>query len=346
MRKKELIKAISKIEEGIADVKNLLISEEQNDKATGEVAKDSTEAVEPVEETVGRFSKKDLDAMKYNDLKKLGKELGVKCTGTREEITARILGVDVDVEDSNDSEPVKEEKVVPIKKKSVKTEEPEEPEDEGVEEKYLEMAREALEDNSLEDVIEVLSEAGIKLTSIQKKKQDVIMNKLAEAFQNGMIDVDDEEEDEEESKSEDVAESEEELDFSEDSYFDQYDPNGINDPSIMSKKRAEAVKSLVADIISKFESEELTVEDIESELEDYVTDDDVELLGEDYSEEELVAFYIEMKKRFVDDDGSVCEPGEPYEIGNSNFCCGHELSYDKKKKTFICPVCSEEYEAE
>ena len=77
-----------------------------------------------------------------------------------------------------------------------------------------------------------------------------------------------------------------------------------------------------------------------------MTDDDVELLGEDYSEEELVAFYIEMKKRFVDDDGSVCEPGEPYEIGNTNFCCGHELSYDKKKKTFICPVCSEEYEAE
>ena len=171
------------------------------------------------------------------------------------------------------------------------------------------------------------------------------MNKLAEAFQNGMIDVDDEEEDDE-PKSEDVAESEEELDFSEDSYFDQYDPNGINDPSIMSKKRAKAVKSLVADIISKFESEELTVEDIESELEDYVTDDDVELLGEDYSEEELVAFYIEMKKRFVDEDGSVCEPGEPYEIGNTNFCCGHELSYDKKKKTFICPVCSEEYEAE
>ena len=345
MRKKELIKAISKIEEGIADVKNLLISEEQNqnDKSTDEFAKDSTGEVENTE---GRPSKEELDAMKYNDLKKLGKELGVKCTGTREEITARILGVDVDVEDSNDSEPVKEEKVVPIKKKSVKTEEPEEPEDEGVEEKYLEMAREALEDNSLEDVIEVLSEAGIKLTSIQKKKQDVIMNKLAEAFQNGMIDVDDEEEDEEESKSEDVAESEEELDFSEDSYFDQYDPNGINDPSIMSKKRAKAVKSLVADIISKFESEELTVEDIESELEDYVTDDDVELLGEDYSEEELVAFYIEMKKRFVDDDGSVCEPGEPYEIGNTNFCCGHELSYDKKKKTFICPVCSEEYEAE
>ena len=343
MRKKELIKAISKIEEGIADVKNLLISEEQNqnDKSTDEFAKDST--VE-VENTEGRPSKEELDAMKYNDLKKLGKELGVKCTGTREEITARILGVDV--EDSNDSEPVKEEKVVPIKKKSVKTEEPEEPEDEGVEEKYLEMAREALEDNSLEDVIEVLSEAGIKLTSIQKKKQDVIMNKLAEAFQNGMIDVDDEEEDEEESKSEDVAESEEELDFSEDSYFDQYDPNGINDPSIMSKKRAKVVKSLVADIISKFESEELTVEDIESELEDYVTDDDVELLGEDYSEEELVAFYIEMKKRFVDDDGSVCEPGEPYEIGNTNFCCGHELSYDKNKKTFICPVCSEEYEAE
>lgn len=112
----------------------------------------------------------------------------------------------------------------------------------------------------------------------------------------------------------------------------------------MPKGRAKTVKKLVADIINKYEEGELTIKDIESELEDIVTDDDIELLGEDYSEEELVAFYIELKKKFVDNDGTICEPSDPYEIGYSNFCCGHELQYDKKGKKYICPVCGEEYE--
>lgn len=346
MRKKELIKALSKIEEGIADVKNLLLADEQN-ASTPEVSSPASK-----DETVeGRFSKEDLDAMKYNDLKKLGKELGVKCTGTREEITERILGVPIDVpmnEPEEEEEPAKEEKskVVPMNKKSkaTKKEEPEEDDDE-IEEQYLEMAREALEDNSLEDVIEVLAEAGIKLTAMQKKKQDVVMTKLAEAFQNGMIDTEDDDE-EETDEEESVEEEEGELEFSEDSYFENYDPEGVNDPSNMTKKRAKAVKSLVSDIISKFEEEELTTDDIESELEDIVTDEDLDLLGEDYSEEELLAFYIEMKKKFIDNDGNVCDPSEPYEIGDYNYCCGHELVFNKKGNKYVCPVCKEEYDEE
>ena len=206
------------------------------------------------------------------------------------------------------------------------------------------MAREALADNDLEDIVEVLAEAGIKLSKIQAKKQDVVMTKLAEAFQNGMIEAEGDDEDIDTDNEENTEGDE--LEFSEDSYFDVYDPEGINDPEIMSKKRAKAVKSLVADIINKYEEEELTTDDIENELEDIITDDDIELLGEDYSEEELVAFYIEMKKRFVDNDGNICEPNDPYEIGEDNFCCGHKLQYDKKGKKYVCPICEEEYEAE
>ena len=351
MRKKELIKALSKIEEGIADVKNLLIADEQVETAQSKSAKkDTVEEVstqsnedETEVQSNGAYTREDLLAMKYNDLKKLGKEIGIKCTGTRDEIIDKILSVPM-------AEPVEDEeeessKVVPMKKKSVKKEEPVEATDEedDIEEQYLAMAREALADNDLEDIVEVLAEAGIKLSKIQAKKQDVVMTKLAEAFQNGMIEAEGDDED-------DGVENEDtegdELEFSEDSYFDEYDPEGINDPEIMSKKRAKAVKSLVADIINKYEEEELTTDDIESELEDIITDEDIELLGEDYSEEELVAFYIEMKKRFVDNDGNICEPNDPYEIGEDNFCCGHKLQYNKKGKKYVCPICEEEYEAE
>ena len=352
MRKKELIKALSKIEEGIADVKNLLIADEQVETAQNTSAKKdtvkevSTQSNEDDTEVQsnGAYTREDLLAMKYNDLKKLGKEIGIKCTGTRDEIIDKILSVPM-------AEPVEDEEeeksnVIPMKKKSVKKEEPVENTDEedDIEEQYLAMAREALADNDLEDIVEVLAEAGIKLSKLQAKKEDVVMTKLAEAFQNGMIEAEEDDEDTDTDNEENIGEDE--LEFSEDSYFDDYDPEGINDPETMSKKRAKAIKSLVADIINKYEEEELTTEDIENELEDIVTDDDIELLGEDYSEEELVAFYIEMKKRFVDNDGNICEPSDPYEIGEDNFCCGHQLHYDKKGKKYVCPICEEEYEAE
>lgn len=357
MRKKELIKALSKIEEGIADVKNLLIADEQVETAHSTSAKKDT--VEEVStqsnedntevQSNGAYTREDLLAMKYNDLKKLGKEIGIKCTGTRDEIIDKILSVPMT--DSPMAEPVEDEEeeksnVVPMKKKSVKKEEPVEDTDEedDIEEQYLAMAREALADNDLEDIVEVLAEAGIKLSKLQAKKEDIVMTKLAEAFQNDMIEAEGDDEDTDTDNEENTEGDE--LEFSEDSYFDEYDPEGINDPETMSKKRAKTIKSLVSDIINKYEEEELTTDDIESELEDIVTDEDIELLGEDYSEEELVAFYIEMKKRFVDNDGNICEPSDPYEIGEDNFCCGHQLQYDKKGKKYVCPICEEEYEAE
>ena len=343
MRKKELIDALKKVGKGIEEVVAILSEEETSKK---EVTKE-TKAVEEAPVDEGRFSKEELDAMKYNDLKKLGKELGVKCVGTREEITAKIMSIPKEEEETVMNPPVEEEatedKVVPISKKKnpVKEEVAKDDSDNEVEEKYLAMAREALEDNELEEIVEVLEEAGIKLTKIQSKKADVVMTKLAEAFQSGVIEVEDEEDEEEETESEEDV-----LEFSEDSYFEQYDTDGINNPKNMTKDRLKAVKEMVADIINSYEEDELTSEDIEKELEDIVTDEDIELLGEDYDEDELVAFYIEMKKRFIDNDGDMIDPSEPYEVGEDDFCCGHKLTYDKKGKKYICSVCEEEYEAE
>ena len=343
MRKKELIDALKKVGKGIEEVVAILSEEKTSNK---EVTKE-TKAVEESPVVEGRFSKEELDAMKYNDLKKLGKELGVKCVGTREEITAKIMSIPKEEEETAMNPPVEEEstedKVVPIskKKKPVKEEVAKDDSEDEVEEKYLAMAREALEDNELEEIVEVLEEAGIKLTKIQSKKADVVMTKLAEAFQSGVIEVEDEEDEEEETESEEDV-----LEFSEDSYFEQYDTDGINNPKNMTKDRLKAVKEMVADVINSYEEDELTSEDIEKELEDIVTDEDLELLGEDYDDDELVAFYIEMKKRFIDNDGDMIDPSEPYEVGEDDFCCGHKLTYDKKGKKYICSVCEEEYEAE
>ena len=343
MKKKELIKALSKIEEGIADVKNIL-SAESSDSIKTESKEESSVEEEPVAESDDNsFSRDELMNMKYNDLKKLGKTLGVKCTGTREEIVERILNTPVEAgaDEVEPSEDAGEEKVVPISKvKKAKKEEPD-TEDDGVEEQYLELARTALEENSIEEVVEVLEDAGVKLSAIQKKKKDVVMTKLAEAFQNGLIEADEDDEDEAGDDTEDVSD---EDTLTEDSYFEQYDPEGINNPESMSKKRLKAVQKLVAGIIKSWEDGELTQDDMEEELGDIITDEDSDLLGDDYEEEDILMFYIEMKKRLIDDDGEEVGQGEPYEVNEENFCCGHQLAYDKKGKKYICPVCEEEYE--
>ena len=72
----------------------------------------------PVEETegsaeiTGKFSVEQLNSMKYNEFKKLASSLGVKCTGTRDEIMERILALNVAVtpEGAEVEETVEEEK--------------------------------------------------------------------------------------------------------------------------------------------------------------------------------------------------------------------------------------------
>lgn len=361
----QLVKSLAKIEEGIAEVKTLvpvLFDGEVSSDTVDEAPKKSTSKTskkgatkkevdmnEPKSaDTSDCPSREDLDAMKYNDLKKYGSSLGIKCTGTRDEITEKILSaLENGVADDED------EKVVPIDKnkkkasskgKTVKKEEPEEEpeEDDSVSEDSLQTARELLEEYSIEEIVETLADCGIKLTARQKKQQDVVMRKLAEAIAEGLIETDDEEDAED---SEEVVDNSD-TEFTADSYFEDYDPEGFNDPESMSKKRKKACEAKVAEILEAYDGGELTADDMEEELQDILNDDEADLLGDDYEEEELLALYIEKKKHFIDDDGEEVEPGEPYELGGSNFCCGHQLKYSKKTNQYICETCGEEYEAE
>lgn len=292
---------------------------------------------EETEATVeGKFSREQLMSMKFNELKKLGASVGVSCKGTRDEIVERMLQVTVSATVENEAEPEETDeapakddgKVVSINKKkgglkkSAKTEEPEEEE---VDEQYIQMATEATEDMSAKEIIEYLAEFDIEAKG---KKSDVV-KVLAKAIADGIVQLEGDDEE-----------------FNEESYFPEYDPEGVNNPEGMSEERAEAVKSMMADIIEGVENDTITEEDIQTFLETYASEEELEALGDDYQFEDLVAMYCEVKKRFIDDDGEEHEAGDPYEIDEENYCCGRKLKYEKKSKKFICENCGEEYEAE
>lgn len=384
MKNERLIEGLNMIIEGATILRNELsgaeVSESKGAESKSvtrrkaiqkeEPAMNTPEETEAGAEVEGTLSREQLMSMKFNDLKKLGASLGVSCSGKRDEIIDRILNVSVkasvEPEEPEDEGTAEKGKVVPISKSKKgglkkKKEEPEEEEtaeeeEAGPSEESIKLAEELTEDMSAKEIIDYLAECGIKAKG---KKSDVILV-LAKGIEDGTVELEDDEEDTEdeeeaEEAEESIDEGEEEVssddeeegeEFNEESYFPEYDEAGYNNPDTMTEKRAEAVRDMMADIIEKVENDELKEEDMQTFLENVCTDEELEALGEDYEFEELVALYCEIRKRFVDDDGEEHEPGDPYELNEKNFCCGHELKYEKKSKTFICESCGEKYTAE
>lgn len=374
MKNERIIEGLNTVIEGLTVLRDELAGEEvvreapksrsvsRREKAQTEESMNKPEETEAPATVTGKFSKEQLDSMKYNELKKLGASLGVPCTGKRDEITARILALDVEVtaeptEEGDEGAVEDENKVVPIDKakkgglkKSKKTEEV-------IPQEFVDKAKEIAEETDVEEIAEVLADVGIKASG---KKSDITML-LAKALADGLIDIDDEDEEESEEEveeteaeesevaedeSEDEAEDDSEGEFSADSYFEEYDPDGVNNPENMTEERAEAVHAMMEETIEAIENEQITEEDISTFCENTCTQDELDQLGDDYEFEDLVALYLETKKRMIDDEGNTNEPGEPYEINEENYCCGHALKYDKNGKVFICEVCGNKYEAE
>lgn len=384
MKNERLIEGLNMIIEGATILRNEIISgAEASTESNGAESKSVTrrkavqkeepvmnapEETEAGAEVEGTLSREQLMSMKFNDLKKLGASLGVSCSGKRDEIIDRILNVSVkasvEPEEPEDEGTAEKGKVVPISKSKKgglkkKKEEPEEEEtaeeEAGPSEESIKLAEELTEDMSAKEIIDYLAECGIKAKG---KKSDVILV-LAKGIEDGTVELEDDDEEEAGEEAEEPVEDgedseevsaddaeEEGEEFNEESYFPEYDEAGYNNPDSMKEERAEAVKAMMADIIEKVENDELKEEDMQTFLENVCTDEELEALGEDYEFEELVALYCEIRKRFVDDDGEEHEPGDPYELNEKNFCCGHELKYEKKSKTFICESCGEKYTAE
>ena len=345
----EIIKGIDKTIEGLTEIRNAMVFE-ADAKATPVESKPEKKVDEtPVEATpttmTGKFDVEELKGMKYNEFKKLAASLGVKCTGTRDEIMERILALDVTVDVAEDVEeeevveeaPVKESKSdKPAKGKKLGKKEVDEPS----RDEFDEQAEAIADETPVEDIIEALADVDIKAT----KKNAV--EKLAHALREGLIEMDEEDEDEdiEDEIEEDDEDDDEEI--SADSYFSEYDPNGFNNPEEMTEERKEAIEEKMDEILTEISEGTLKMDEIESYLEDNCTEEEIELVGEDYTDEDVIKLYMEMIKRTIDNEGNEVEPSEPYEVGEHNMCCGHELKYVKKTKNYVCSQCGGEYEAE
>lgn len=348
MNNAEIIKGINTTIEGLETIKKALMSEagaEEKKTTKSKVMEEPKEAVEEaVEETTeaGGYTVEELKGMKYNDFKKLASKLGVKCTGTRDEIMERILALNgqseeaeaVEQEDKEEA-PSKSDKSAGGKKLGKKKD------DEPTTDEFDEQAEEIAKDTPLEDIIGALADVDIKAN----KKNAV--QKLAEALRQGLIELDDEDEEDGEDSAEDNAEvSGDEEGISATSYFEELDPEGYNNPDDMTEERAEAIEAKMDEILTSYSDGTLTDEDIASYVEDNATESEIDLLGDDYTEEDILKLYMELIKRTIDNDGEEHEQGEPYEVADKDVCCGHALKYSKKTKKYICEHCGEEYEAE
>lgn len=268
----------------------------------------------------GHLCKEDLDDMSYNDLKKLCKSMGIPATGSRDEITEKIIGVEVEApveDDTVEEKPAKETKKSTSRKLGKKTVEPE-PEPEGEEEKdqVYEDVLAATEDMSTEEIADFLSENGLRA----KGKRESLIAELVKAVREGKITLEDDEEGEETGEAEE-SESEE-----------------------MTAERAQAIKEKNKEIDELFNDGEISKEDL---IEWYCDVFDVKPKdAKKLSEEELLDAYKEAEAAFIDDEGVAHDEKEPYYIGDVPYCCGEKLAYDEETEEYVCEVCGNRYNAD
>lgn len=346
---KKIIEGLSSIAEGI----NLIVEglSKETSVSVNEVAElcpepvvvsaktvsaKSEKVTKPVAVSSSEYTEEELGNMSYNDIKKLAKELGISATGNRKELVKKILSAD----DTTDSEEIEDTEVTPepvketkSSKKSApksfkkKVEEPEpEPEidepDDSEEEEELDpteaKVKEATEDMSDEELRELLEDVGVS----PKGKRQSLISKLVKAVEDGLIDIDGEDEEAETPESDEVEES----DVTEG----------------MTKARRESYEGLCDDTSEAFESGEITRADLIEFINAFNGTDDK---FKKVSDEELLTKYLELSAMLVDDEGNVVEEGA-YTINDEPYCCGHPLHYDEDSEKFICECCGSEYEAE
>ena len=269
MNNAEFIKGIDEVISGLSKIKNA-VSEKSVE--TPSVAPTTT----PTEGET--YTVEQLNAMKYNAFKTYAASLGVKCTGTRDEIMARVLKA----QGSAPVEETEEETVVtPIEAPSAEKPAKKSRKSKKKEDEFDELAKAFSEEYTADEILEQLSEVGVDAD------EDNYVEKLAEALREGLIEVDDDESEEvaddsteeeteaeeveetedadedEEVEEDDSDESDEEEEIDENSYFADFDIDGFNDPEDMTKKRAKAVKSMMKDTLDKLFDDKISDKEVQ-----------------------------------------------------------------------------------
>lgn len=337
------IEGLKMIEEGLKTVINSLEGEKISSAETKATEKKTSPVVTPDEAPVsesvpvtGNLTREQLDGMSYNNLKKLCKDLGIPAVGNRDEITDKILGVEVEV-----SEEADEEAPAPKAKTSKrgKTATPEEVEvDEEDNDPVYAQIVEAVADMETEEIADLLAEVGVSA----KGKREALIEKLVQAVKDGLIDFSDEED--EEAEVDETADVPAPSTAKEEADEEEEEDDGVNDienPD-MTEERKNAILAQDKSIRKKFSQGKVKREELEDFLKKfYDTDEDLS----DMSDEDILDTYIDAVCRLIDDDGDLIDEGA-YSLNGEYACCGRHLSYVEETGVYICESCGEEYEIE
>ena len=331
---------------GIRDNLSVIIDEAENTgsvvtKAEKVVAPKETETVAPksrkereaseeLPDVTGNLTEEQLNSLSYNNLKKLAKEMGISATGARDELTQKILNVEVsvDAEDDSDEETVEAPKTAPSKvAKNPVIEESDDDDDEEEVDPIVEQVNEAVAEMTDEEIMDVLADVGVKA----KGKRQALISAVIKAVREGKIDLEDDDEEE----SEDVSPSEDSVEE------DGFDVNDLDNPD-MTKERKVALESFATSTATDFENGDITREQIVEWLNDFHSTKDT---MKKKSDEELLNEYVYYASLFINDEGEMPEEEGAYTVNDVPYCCGHELAYNEDNETYICEVCGGEYEA-
>ena len=355
---KELIEVINKALNAISEAEEHLttalkdFSEKEDTikpaKSKSSVKAKSDNSTKPVlekkEVECDDVTAEDLEAMSYNDLKSYAKEIGVKAVGSHKQLLNSILNAMQNNEEDIDGEeePVKksskksESKVMP-KSKSVraKVEEPDdeeeeedfEEEDEDEEEDELSDIKAMLEDMEVEELADILREAGLST----KGKKEALITKILKGIEDGDIELE-EDEDEEVDEDEDLESEDGDV---------EYDINDTENPD-MTKERADAIRKLTKEIKADVKKKNLTEKEMGDALIELGWYNRKEVKGLS----NLVDTYIDTMAMFINDEGEEVECEEPYSINGYPACCGRFLDVNENEDGYICSTCGAEYEAD
>lgn len=373
MDAKKVVKGIEMVEDGLAEIKAGLLAEIGEADAPEEAPKKKKTGKKsaPVEEETpkkkaGKAKTKaakeeveddedgdevDYASMKYNDLKKLAVERGMKSPNvSKDEIIAFLKGEPVEDADDEDVEP-------------------EDVENETDEEDLTAKVTSMLEDVDTEDIADFLAENGISA----KGKRPSLIAKIVTAIEDGDLSLEDlevededsepvdpepvkkskngkkksvgakskepEEEDEEE---EDEDESENPLGYVYDEDEEMFvlpdDEEEENEllTSVSPERMNACLEYLdgVAKDIKKKSAKAKLVKELEEFFDDEIDDDNETIILN-----AGVKFLL-----MTDDEGETHEMEDPYEINEIVCCCGHALT--ETDDGYVCEVCESEYDDE
>lgn len=295
-------------------------------KAPAKSAPAKKTADEDEDDSAGEYTYEELMDMPYNDMKKYAKSVGVTAMGSREKIVNDILktyGVEApDEEDEDEDEAPKKKapagKKTTASKKSAPVEEEDEEDEE--EDEVTAQVNEAVKDMEDSEIAELLKQAGLP----SKGKRTALIARVIKGVKDEVIDLDGEEDEDED----------------EESIYDSL--NDYENNEEIPEERAAAIKKFEAATNKKVKAKTLKMAMIKKALTAYYGDEaDLSEAGD----EELVEAYIDMKCRFIDDEGDNYDgTDDAYYVNGMLACHGYICEESEDGSSLVCPVCGAEYE--